>query len=118
VSFDEVAREPVRRLVTTEARRAGLDTRRTEDLVVAVNEVVSNSVRHGGGGGILQIWHEGGSLVCEVRDRGHMADPLVGRRKPPTSVEGGRGLWLVNQICDLVQVRGGGGNVVRMHLRV
>jgi anti-sigma regulatory factor (Ser/Thr protein kinase) len=107
----------VRRFVETEAAHAGLGTRRTENLVVAVNEVVSNSVRHGGGGGTLQLWAESGDVVCEVRDRGRIADPLAGWRRPPTTTEGGRGLWLVNQLCDLVQVRVGGGTVVRMHVR-
>jgi anti-sigma regulatory factor (Ser/Thr protein kinase) len=116
LSFDGFALEPVRRFVETEAANAGLGAGRIEDLVVAVHEVVSNSVRHGGGGGTLQLWSESGDVVCEVRDRGRIADPLVGRRRPPMTSEGGRGLWLVNQLCDLVQLRVGGGTVVRMHV--
>jgi anti-sigma regulatory factor (Ser/Thr protein kinase) len=34
---------------------------------------------------------------------------------PPLSDEGGRGLWLANQLCDLVQIRSGeNGTVVRL----
>ncbi len=44
-------------------------------------------------------------LVCEVRDRGRLIDPLVGRTKPPDSSEGGRGVWLANHLCDLVQIQ-------------
>ena len=31
--------------------------------------------------------------------------PLAGRLRPPPTQEGGRGLWLANQLCDLVQIR-------------
>ena len=47
-----------------------------------------------------------GALVCEVRDSGYIDDPLAGRRRIPTSAASGqRGIWLVNQLCDLVQLR-------------
>jgi anti-sigma regulatory factor (Ser/Thr protein kinase) len=117
LAFDVGVLEPLRRFVATEAARARLGPSQVEDLVIAVNEVVSNSVVHGGGGGTLQMWSEGDVVLCEVRDRGRIADPLAGRRRPTADTEGGRGLWLANQLCDLVQVRGRGGSVVRLHLR-
>jgi anti-sigma regulatory factor (Ser/Thr protein kinase) len=117
LTFDAAGLESVRHHVARAARRLGLGTGRTEDLVVAVNEVASNSVRHGGGGGTLVLWRDDHEVVCEVRDRGHIADPLVGRHRPLRAREGGRGLWLVNQLCDLVQVRNTGGSVVRLHVR-
>jgi hypothetical protein len=40
-----------------------------------------------------------------VRDRGHIADPLVGRRMPALTERSGRGLWLVHQLSDLAQIR-------------
>ena len=76
-----------------------------EDLVLAVNELVTNSVQYGGGGGTLRIWTEPDALVCDVRDRGYIDDPLAGRIAPPLEQHGGRGLWLVNHLCDLVQIR-------------
>ena len=40
-------------------------------------------------------------------------------RAPAADGEGGRGVWIANQLCDLVQVRSGeDGSVVRLHLRV
>jgi anti-sigma regulatory factor (Ser/Thr protein kinase) len=108
----------VRRLVATRASEAGLDETAREDLVLAVNELVTNSVQYGGGGGTLRIWREPGALVCDVRDRGFIDDPLVGRLPPPVDQHGGRGLWLVNHLCDLVQVRSSpDGTVVRVHMR-
>lgn len=106
----------VRAQVRDGAREAGLGQDRAGDLVLAVTELATNSVRHGGGEGQLRLWRESGALVVEVRDRGHVTDPLAGRRTPSLTEEGGRGLWLANQLSDLVQLRSGpAGTVVRVH---
>jgi len=108
----------VRAFVTHHAAAAGFDAERTSDVVLAVNEVATNSLRHGGQRGTLTVWHEGTTLICEVHDTGQIADPLAGRRIPSPAAVGGYGLWLVNHLCDLVQVRTGpGGSVVRLHVR-
>jgi anti-sigma regulatory factor (Ser/Thr protein kinase) len=97
--------DEVRRLVRQRAAEAGLGWRRTEELTLAVHELATNSVRHGGGTGALRAWYADRAFVVEVRDEGHIADPLAGRAIPDVRLEGGRGLWLVNQLCDLVQLR-------------
>jgi anti-sigma regulatory factor (Ser/Thr protein kinase) len=107
-----------RQLVLRRAADAGLSTPRVYDLVVAVNEVLTNSIRHGGGDGTLRIWQEDGRLVCEVQDRGQIRDPLVDRRRPDPDRPNGRGLWMANQLCDLVQVRSPEpGTIVRLHMQ-
>ena len=73
--------------------------------MLAVNEVLSNSLQHAGEGGTLRLWHDADGLVCEVRDRGHISQPLIGREEPGIGQIGGHGMWLVNLVCDLVQVR-------------
>src|SRR4029077_17915103 len=60
----------VRRLVGAAANAAALDDTRREDLVLAVDELATNSVCHGGGSGRLEIWRERDRLVCEVSDGG------------------------------------------------
>ena len=121
--LDEVEVEPnrlgqVREMVTRHAKASALGTGKVDDLVVAVNEVATNSLVHGGGRGLLRLWRQGTAVVCEVRDRGRIDDPLIGRIPPPERYEGGRGLWLVTQLCDLVQVRSfPTGSVVRLHMR-
>jgi anti-sigma regulatory factor (Ser/Thr protein kinase) len=95
----------VRRVVADEAALAGLSAARSADLVLAVNEIATNSLLHGGGCGTLWVWSEPEAVLCEVHDAGRIEDPLVGRRRPPPSSPGGRGLWLANQLCELVQVR-------------
>lgn len=97
----------------------GLDRERMDDLVLAINEVATNSVQHAGGHGTLRIWQEGPTVLCEVRDDGYITDPLVGRRTPGFGDEASRGFWVVNQLCDLVQVRSSpAGTIVRMHVRL
>jgi anti-sigma regulatory factor (Ser/Thr protein kinase) len=107
-----------RRLVALRAHEAGLSAEHVGDLVLAVNEVATNSIRHGGGWGVLRVWQTGEMLVCEVADAGQITDPLAGRERPGKDQSGGHGLWLCNQVCDLVQVRTfATGSTVRLHTR-
>src|SRR5207247_6150928 len=109
----------VRAFVAGRAEDAGLAAGRTMDLVLAVDEVAANSIRYGGGLGTLRIWRDDDGLVCEVRDRGRIEAPLVGRERPSLEREGGWGLWIVNQLCDLVQLRTfADGSVVRLPVRL
>lgn len=108
----------VRDRVTRHARATGLDPERVWELGLAVHEVAANSVRHGGGHGRLRLWHETAAVVCEVADAGIIDDPLAGRRRPAPDEVDGRGLWLANNLCDLVQVRSTDeGAVVRLTVR-
>ena len=111
-----LALREARRLVGARARAAGL-AERCDDFVLAVNEVLSNSLHHAGDDGILRVWEDPDGLVCEVRDGGHIVQPLIGREEPLIGQVGGHGIWLVNLVCDLVQVRSSaGGSTVRMQM--
>lgn len=115
--FDRLALHDARSLVGAAAERRGLSAKRAFDLVAAVGELIANSVAHGGGRGTLSLWQEDLALVVEVVDAGHLEEPLTGRLPPPLSQPRGRGLWMVNQLCDLVQVRSGpAGTSVRLHM--
>jgi anti-sigma regulatory factor (Ser/Thr protein kinase) len=116
---DESELAAVRRFLVSELAQSGISTERRGDLLIVVNEIASNSLRHGGGRGELAVWRTDGRVVCEIRDEGQFADPLADRRPPNDERPGGRGLWLANQLCDLVQVRSfDSGTVVRLHLAV
>jgi anti-sigma regulatory factor (Ser/Thr protein kinase) len=118
VAFDTDTLVAVRELVAARATAAGLSQPRTGDLVLAVNEVATNSVIHGGGQGVVRIWCEPDAVICEVSDGGAIVEPLAGRERPPDGHLGGQGLWLCNQLCDLVQIRSfADGAVVRLHMR-
>ena len=93
----------------------GLTGDRRADLVSAVNEAMTNTLSHAEGRGTVLFWRSGDRIVVEVRDDGVVVDPLAGRLVPPHGMEGGRGLWLINHLCDLVSVRSDStGTVVRM----
>ena len=94
-----------RRTVAQYARRCGLSEEQVEVLELVGSELATNSIRYGGGTGTLAMWLEPDAVVIEFSDAGHIADPLTGRISPPLDSVGGRGLYLVHQLCDLVQVR-------------
>src|SRR3954469_419915 len=104
--------QDVRRFVREKAVAAGIEPKRADDLVFAVNEIATNSIEHGGGSGVLRMWRDGDKAVAEVRDGGRLNDPLADRRLPALGDHTGRGLWLANQLCDLVQVRSFPGELV------
>lgn len=115
--FDQHTLAGARAFVMRRALTLGLDMGRAEDLVLASGELASNSVRHGGGRGSLRVWGEDDRVVCEIRDHGRIHDPLVDRRRPPRGQKGGWGLWIANQVCDLVQLRSlPDGVVARLHV--
>jgi anti-sigma regulatory factor (Ser/Thr protein kinase) len=117
VAFDETSLHPLRRFVEAEARGAGVDGARVDDLVVAASEIATNSVVHGGGPGRAVVWTDGASFVSEFRGLGQISDPLAGRLRPDAGQAHGYGLWLANQFCDLVQIRSGEtGTTVRLHV--
>jgi anti-sigma regulatory factor (Ser/Thr protein kinase) len=116
MSFGSGDLRRLRAFVAGHAEQAGLGRDSASGIVLAVSEVASNSVRHGGGRGELRIWTEGRSLVCEVSDQGHITSPLVGRIRPAPAAGAGAGLWVANQLCDLVQIYSSdrGGTTVRV----
>jgi anti-sigma regulatory factor (Ser/Thr protein kinase) len=117
--FDLSELAGLRQFVIDAARQAGLRGPRLRDLVLSVNEVASNSLRHGGGSGLLRVWRERAALFCEVHDQGEVDHPLAGRVIPADGQPYGRGLWIANQLCDLVQIRSSAaGTVVRMQMRL
>lgn len=116
VAFGLAGLSGVRHRVASAAERAGMGPVEVADLVTATSELAANSIMHGGGSGMLRLWREEGGLLIEVEDRGRIEEPLVGRLRPGIAQEGGRGLWLANQLCDLVQIRSGeAGTTIRLH---
>jgi anti-sigma regulatory factor (Ser/Thr protein kinase) len=115
--FDLGGLAGLRMLVRHVGAEAGLSETRTADLVLATDEVASNSIRHGGGTGVLRLWVDGRAVICDIRDAGRLRGPLVGRCRPAPDQIGGRGMWLVNQLCELVQVRSSmAGTIVRLQV--
>jgi len=110
-------RRPVRSLVAAVAGRAGLAAPRCTDLVIAASEVAANTLRHTSGGGVVRLWTTHDEVLCQIEDTGFITDPLAGYRRPAGDLPGGQGLWLVNQVCDLAEIRTSTvGTTIRLHM--
>ena len=72
------------------AMRSELESVLEADLLdqatLLVSELVTNSVRHGGGRGVLRLWQEPDAFVCEIRDNGRFNRPLVDRERPAKDI--------------------------------
>jgi anti-sigma regulatory factor (Ser/Thr protein kinase) len=110
----------VRNFAASRAQRAGLPPGRVGDLIIAVGELAANTLTHTGGPGTVTLWATGSEIICQVNDSGHITDLLAGRlKRDPAAAGGGRGLWVVQQVCDLVEIRASpAGTAVRLHMRL
>jgi anti-sigma regulatory factor (Ser/Thr protein kinase) len=109
----------LREFVGRHAGAAGLVHDRSIDLQMAANEIATNTIRHAGGPGEARVWAGDGHVICEITDTGHITDLLAGRQAPPLTSEAGRGLLVINYLCDLV--RGSsvpGVTVIQMYMRL
>ncbi|HSZ47401.1 MAG TPA: anti-sigma factor RsbA family regulatory protein [Streptosporangiaceae bacterium] len=106
-----------RAFVRDRARASGLREPRLTDLVIAVGELAANTLRHTNGSGVVRVWAAATEIICEVRDSGYIRDVLAGRHFPAADAVRGHGLWIVHQVCDLVEVRTGRtGTTFRLHM--
>jgi anti-sigma regulatory factor (Ser/Thr protein kinase) len=109
----------VRKVTAARARQAGLAPRRVNDLVIAVSELAANTLAHTSGPGMLTMWVTDDEVICQVQDQGQTIGPQAGKVRPaPDAPGGGRGLWVVHQVCDRVEIRTGPtGTTVRVHMQ-
>ncbi|MGC5021530.1 ATP-binding protein [Micromonospora sp. DT47] len=120
-AFDQARVTELRHVVSSCAHSAGLGGQRLDDFVLAVNELITNAVRHGGGQGWLRLWRRPGELVCEVSDHGHGISTrrLGDRSRPAPDTAGGWGLWLAREVSDAMEVESGAaGTTVRISAAV
>jgi anti-sigma regulatory factor (Ser/Thr protein kinase) len=109
----------VRALVRRCTKEAGLSEQRGIDMVIAVGEVAANTVQHAGTAGRLDIWYDNAEIVCQITDEGFISDPRAGARAPQPGATTGYGLWMVNQVCDQVDLHSDEtGTTIRMHMNL
>jgi len=99
----------LRLLVAEQLELAGLPPRRRDEVVLAIDEVITNSVRHGGGRGRLEIWVAGGRLWFQITDQGSGMAQVPAPRRPAPTEPGGRGLWIARQLTDDLHITTGPG---------
>lgn len=106
-----------RSLAATIGQSAGLPPERVGDLQVIVTELATNSIEYTAGSCTLALWQRDGTLICQASDGGQLNDPLAGRRFPELHRAGGRGLFLVNALADLVRTHtAADGTTIRAYL--
>jgi anti-sigma regulatory factor (Ser/Thr protein kinase) len=101
---DAAALPRLRRVTTEFGLRQGLSDDRTDDLVLTLTELATNSIEHAHCAATVLLGRTDDQVVCQVRDNGHISDPLAGRRPVAPIAERGRGLLMVNHLADLVRV--------------
>ena len=83
---------------------AGLEPARIDGLVLAVCELVSNSIEHGAGYGTLSWWIRPGRVVAQIHDPGQMGTITPGLSRPDVRSVRGRGVWLARQLSDVLHL--------------
>jgi anti-sigma regulatory factor (Ser/Thr protein kinase) len=96
-----------RRAARDVAVHAALGLSGLDDLVMAVNETVSNAVMYGVAPVRLRLWAGPGRVVATVEDRGTgPSDPYAGLLPTTATSTGGIGLWLTHRMCSDVTLAG------------
>ncbi|MEJ3747583.1 ATP-binding protein [Actinomycetes bacterium KLBMP 9797] len=108
----------VRAFVAARATAEGLPPERVSMLTLAISELATNTLQHTAGGGRVRVWVDGKQLVVDVVDGGPGALPL-GRGMPAPDALRGRGLAIVERLCDVVEVSTGAeGTRVRVRVNL
>lgn len=109
----------LRRTLADVGAAALLPDTRVRQLTVAVNELASNSIEHGGGLATMAIWTEPGLFVCQLDDAGTFDNPMAGWTPPPPGSDRGRGLLIVHELADLVRIhQRPDGTSIRIHINM
>lgn len=103
-----------------------VDPSTTYDILLATDEAAANAVAHGqsaGGNGLVRLRcsTEGASVVVAISDEGPGFDPteVSMHELPSWTSPGGRGLYLVQELMDEVEIEPSPtGTVINMKRRV
>ena len=94
----------VRSVVDRAARAAGVSADAAHALVISVSELAANAIRYAGGKGRLTVMETAEDVRVEVSDDGPGLPAGLPEGPPPVDATGGRGLWIVRQLCRDVHV--------------
>jgi hypothetical protein len=113
LAFDRAGLQGVSSFVAIKAYAAGVRADKAADLAVAAQELAANSLQRGAADGVVRVWVREDAVICEVRDAAVLSDPMTGRT---SAKEQRKGLWVANQLGDLVQLRSNpDGTTVRVY---
>ena len=100
--------------VTQFARASGLTDPVLYRFVLAVHELATNAVRHGGGQGRLELRCTPNQLCCQVSDHGPGMPQIQTRIRPAVDALSGRGLWLAQHAGKLACTSDDHGTIVTL----
>ncbi|MEV0237702.1 ATP-binding protein [Nonomuraea sp. NPDC050786] len=109
----------IRELVRIHGEHHGLNGEQLEDLVLVVNEAVTNVLDHGGKAGRVTARGHGHGVILEILDVGGRLTPehLAAATVDPTASHG-FGLWVIQHLCDDVTLEDtASGSVLSLHFR-
>ncbi len=96
----------VRRFVSTRAAAHGLSGERVKLLVYAASEVAGYLLEQDSERLKISLWMSVGQIVCQITAHaGQAGDAFAGLRPPALEYQPGDGLWLAQQVCELLEVR-------------
>ena len=116
----------VREYITQAGNRLGVNDEAMGDLLLVVDEAVTNVVIHGYGDneeGLVELHMEadGDAVIVRIRDRAETFDPIhVGSPQLDTALQdrpfGGMGIFLIRKMTDEAEflARPGGGNEINL----
>ncbi|WP_187415060.1 ATP-binding protein [Nonomuraea sp. PA05] len=109
----------IRDLVRLHGRHSGLPDRRLEDLVLAVNEAVTNVLDHGGKSGVITARADAGHVVVDVLDfAGLLTQDHLTIGDLDRTASHGYGLWVIQHLCDeVVLERTDQGSLLSLRVR-
>ncbi|NUR91585.1 MAG: ATP-binding protein [Nonomuraea sp.] len=100
------------------AEVSSMSPERIGDLILAVNEGVTNVLDHAGGRGELTLRSDDDGLTVVIADDTDLLTSAHLRREPGETPTRGMGLWIIQQLCDLVTVEHTGGrSVLSLYMR-
>jgi anti-sigma regulatory factor (Ser/Thr protein kinase) len=101
----------LRRFLDHQTALAGSTADQCARLKLAVNELVTNTLRHTCLGGVLRVWSDEKRVTCEVTDHGRLPRPVIGPPAAPDDPTAGRGMHIVQELCDEVHIEAGPGQI-------
>jgi anti-sigma regulatory factor (Ser/Thr protein kinase) len=123
ISFDDVTcLEALRGQLKAALRTRTHAVEPAGDFMLAINEVVTNAVRHADPPYCVRMWLTSERFLATVTDHGRgFDDPFAGYEwpgRPEGAPTGGMGLWLARRLCDHVDFsRRAEGFTVRLEIR-
>ena len=99
----------IRTLVTDAVLGFGVPDKETASIILAVDEVCSNIIRHGYGNDASQeisvtVFPQADELVIQIFDSGVPFDINTAAPRDPTEIKpGGLGIYIIKQVMDRVE---------------